>query len=125
VARARLAGWLDEKLTVGANCLKSVMLDDEWLACCQAQNHGSERGPCNVDDFGFLNESPKPHEAWLADDAKWKGTVLGVPNWSLRDERDFKLWRAVRIAQCGKTARQRENDGLDTADTRRKEVRID
>jgi hypothetical protein len=100
------------------------MLHNEGLACQQAKDKGRQRRAGDVNDIGFSNELPELDEAWLANRAEWIYAVVVIPRWSSRHQRNFELQRPVRIAESGKAACERKNNGLDTANTRREEVRI-
>jgi hypothetical protein len=93
VAGARHARGLDQKLTIGANGLKSVVFDDEGLARRKAKDEGCHRRASDVDNIGIPNQVPELNEARLPDRAEWKRSVVVIPRRSLRDEGDFELRR--------------------------------
>ena len=52
---ARHARGLDQKLTIGANGLKSVVFDDEGLARRKAKDEGCQRRASDVNNIGIPN----------------------------------------------------------------------
>jgi hypothetical protein len=121
---ARSALRLDEKLAIGANGLEAVMFDDDEPSCQQTQDHGREGGASDVDDIGRANEPPKAKKTWLPDNGKGKRAVVVITGWSLRHQSDFELEGSFGVAQLGKAASQRKNDGFHAADARRKKMAV-
>src|SRR6267142_1528544 len=78
VAGARCAGRFDEKLAVGTNRLKPVMLDNKRFSRQQAQNKGCDRRTGNVHDVTRANELPELKETGCADRSKCICTVVVV-----------------------------------------------
>src|SRR5882724_10482587 len=78
VAGTGHTGWFKEQLAVGANRLKSVMLDDARLSRQQAQNKGCDRRTGNVHDVTRANELPELKETGCADRSKCICTVVVV-----------------------------------------------
>src|SRR5467141_628559 len=91
------SGWLGNVEAVRGRCLVSVVFDDKRFVQEPSENQGSKGRPGNVNHVGFSDEPPQFRQTWLADHAEWLDTVCKLPRGSLRDQRDFKLWRAVRI----------------------------
>ncbi len=125
VAGARRAGRLYEKLAVGTNGLKAVMLDYERFSRQKAKEERRERRPGDVNDICFSNELPELDEARLANRLKWICAVVEIPRWSLRHQRDFELPRPVRIVESSEAACEGENDRFDAADAWCKKMRIE
>jgi hypothetical protein len=125
VAGAGHAGRLDEKLAVGANGLKAVMLDNERLSRHEAQNERRERRASGMDDVRLTNELPDLNEAWMANRKEWICAVVEIPGRSLRDKGNFELRRTVRIAESSEAAGKRKNDGLDATNAWCKKMRIE
>jgi hypothetical protein len=93
VTGARHARGLDQKLTIGANGLKSVVFDDEGLARRKAKDEGCQRRASHVDNIGISNQVPELNEARLSNRPEWKCRVVVIPRRGLRDEGDFELRR--------------------------------
>ena len=125
VAGTGRACGLDEKLAVGTNRLKAVVLDDQRLAPEQCEIQGRDRRPGKMDNVGVSNELQEMQKSRFANYAKWLRTIFKASSGSLRGERDFELRRAVRIAKGGQASGKRKHNGLDAADAGRKEVGID
>src|ERR1700737_1821839 len=70
------------------------------------------------------HQPPKLGQTGSPDDAKWEGTVIKAFCRRLRDCGDVKFVRTVGFAKIRKTASEGQNDGLHTADTGRKKMRV-
>ena len=93
VTGARHARGLDQKLTIGANGLKSVVFDNKGPARCKAKDEGCQRRTSDVDNIGIRNQVPELNEARLPDRAEWKRSIVVISRRGLRDEGDFELRR--------------------------------
>jgi hypothetical protein len=91
VARAWRVRGPDEKLAVGTNCLKAMMLDHNGPSGHEAYDERGERRASDVNDVGFSNEAAKLDEVRLPDRAEWKSMIVVMPCRSLSDEGDFEL----------------------------------
>ena len=58
----------------------------------------------------------------LANHQKRQSAIIEGSRGSLRNEGNVELWRALRVANSGETARERHNYGLYTANARCKEM---
>src|SRR3984893_6293051 len=115
----------DEKLAVGAYRLKAMMLDDDGLASKKSADQRCKSGTSNVDDIGSADELAKTRESRLADHTEGEHVVIEVALWSLRDDGNCELPRAVRSTKLRESAGKAQHNCFHAADTRHKEVRID
>jgi hypothetical protein len=104
VAWAWRARGLNQKLTVGTDRLKAMVLDDYRFALKQAQEQGCESGTCDMHDIGAPDKPPKGNKTRSARHAKREHGIVEIARRSLCYERDFELRCAVRAAQPSKAA---------------------
>jgi hypothetical protein len=102
VAWAWRTRGLNQKLTVGTNRLKAMVLDDYRFVLKQAQEQGCECGTCDMHDIGAPDEPPKGNKTRSARHAKPERGIVEIARRSLCYEGDFELRCAVRAAQPGK-----------------------
>ena len=105
--------------------MEAVVFDDERFSRKQAQRQRRESRAGDVEDIARANEAPELKQAWLANDAERKRAVIEIFCWFLRHQNDFEFAGAIRIAELGKAASKRKDDGLNATNTRGKKVRID
>jgi hypothetical protein len=115
----------DEKLAVGAYRLKAMMLDDNGLTSKKSADQRCKSGTSDVDDIGSADELAKTRESRPADDTEGERVVIEVARWSLRDDGNCDLPRAVRSTKLRESAGKAQHNRFHAADTRHKEVRID
>ena len=80
-------------MAIGANGLKSVVLDNKGLACHQAKNEGCQCRAGDVDNIGIPNQVPELNEVRLPNRPEWKCRVVIISRRSLRDEGNLELLR--------------------------------
>jgi len=98
VPRTRGSCGFDQKLSIRANRLKPVMLDNDWLTRKKAENNRRQRRACHMNDVRSADQIPQFDECGLADNSKRKRAIVKLARWSFRRERDFEFWTAVRRA---------------------------
>jgi hypothetical protein len=95
VPRTRGSCGFDQKLSVRANRLKPVMLDNDGLAREKADNNRRQRRACHVNDVRSADQIPQFDESWLADNSKRKQVIVKFVRESLRRESDLEFSIAV------------------------------
>jgi hypothetical protein len=125
VARARSAGGLDEKLAVRANRLKPVMLDDHGFPRKQSKESRRQSRSRNVNGVGLADQIPQLNQRWPPHDTKRKQTIVKLARGGLRSQTNLEFRIAAGFAKPSEAPSQRQNDGLDSADARRKKMRVD
>ena len=93
--RARNSGGLDQKLSIRANRLKPVMLDNDGLAREKAENNRGQRWTCDMNDIRSAYQIPQFDKCRLADNSKRKRAIVKFPRGSLRRESNLEFRIAV------------------------------
>src|SRR5882672_8429031 len=87
----RHSRWFDKKLTVRANCLKTVVFQHDWFACKQSQQQWTQSGTRNVNLFRLSNQLPKQSYSRLSNDWKWQRIFVETSFRNTRHNSDLKF----------------------------------
>jgi hypothetical protein len=125
VSGARLLRKFHEKLSIGADRLKSVVLYDNRFARQIREEKGHKRGTCDMKKVRFPNQLPQVTERGAANDRKWKATIVEASAGSLGSQSYFDSSVGRLRREFRQTSRQGQDDGLDTTDAWGEEMRIE
>jgi hypothetical protein len=100
------------------------MLKNDGFARKETHYERGERRPRKMNDVRTSDQLPQASATWLADYAEWERGVFEITCRSLRDQDNFKLFPAVDGSKLCEAGGERLNDGLDTANAWREEMRV-
>lgn len=125
VSGARLLRKLHEKLSIGADRLKPVVLYDNRFARQIREEKGYKRGTCDMKKVRFPNQLPQVTERGPANDRKWKAAIVETAAGSLGSQSYFDSSIGPLHWKFSQTSCQGQDDGLDTTDAWGEEMRIE